>query len=198
METPDTAKSGRSDLENSMNIAMFLIHIYATPPELLLHGAIGQRYYGFNTVGVVFAILFHAYLFRGHKVDLLISMILPYLMLLAAQRLLSWQATRKGIIQHSYVNGHSILRRQNSRIDEITFKAWIEPLLVLLVGLVFMPLNVPLASFILTCGIALRIKVGMSARLLRIRLLDMQDSMVEQQHFGRRFRQMTNPPNTRD
>ena len=189
MQQPDATKSTRSDAETTMNIAMFLVHVYATPPELLLHRRLGERYYGMNTLGVVLAILFHAYLFRGYDVDLLMSMIPCYLLVLFAQRLFTFEAKRRGLVEHSYYSGYPIFLGKRSRMDEVTFKTWVEPFLVAAVGLFYLSFNQPAGSFILTCGLALRIKMAMASKLHRSRLLDMHDALIEQQIRAERFRQ---------
>lgn len=189
-QSPET-KPQKSDNETMMNVVMLIIQLYATAAEVALHRWMGERYLGFNGLGVVLLIPAHAYFHRGQDVSLLLDWILIHILLCITQKIGTRGRKRQGKIPHTRFNGTPWYLSENTHIDEVFFKMWAEPFLVILAGGILLTVNRPFASFVVMSGFALYLKGAMVGKLHRARLLDMRDGVIEQQVRAEQFREMS-------
>lgn len=190
MDGPQDTNAGASDARGTMNLAMLLVQAYATSVEVFLHRHLGERYLGLQAVGVLVLVPFHAYLFQDYDSTGLMKFIVLYLLACMVQRVAMLWRRWKGVVQHSRYNGYPSILAGNTRIDEVFFKIWIEPPLVMGGGTVLMSIDPALGSYFVAAGFALFIKGRMMNLLSSSQLLDMQDTMFDQQSRAERFRAM--------
>ena len=87
-------------------------------------------------------------------------------------------------------SGYPWLMVRETRIDEVFFKIWVEPLLVIIGGVLLIAVDRALGSYIATAGFALYLKGRMVNLLNSSQTLDMRDAMLEQEQRAERFREM--------
>ena len=173
-----------------MNLLMVLLHIYSTSIEVFLHRGMGERYLGPQAVFVLFLVPLHTGFMRTQDPSLTGLFLLAYLGACLGQRAVIFAQRRTGQVVHSRYNGYPWLLGSKSRIDELTWKGRVEPLLVILAGVLFAILDEAFGSYIMTAGGAMFLKNLMHQQLRSEELMDMQDSLVEQQQRAAQFRQM--------
>ena len=173
-----------------MNLLMVVLHIYSTSIEVFLHRGMGARYLGLQAVFVLFLVPLHTGFMRTKDPSLTGLFLLAYLGACLGQRAIMLARQRTGEVVHSRYNGYPWLLGAKSRIDELTWKGRVEPLLVVLGGVLFACLDEGFGSFVMTAGGAMFLKNLMHQQLRSQELMDMQDSLVEQQQRAAQFRQM--------
>ena len=179
-----------SDIQSSMNLLMVVLHIYSTSIEVFLHRGMGARYLGLQAVFVLFLVPLHPGFMRTKDPSLTGLFLLAYLGACLGQRAVMLARQRTGEVVHSRYNGYPWILGAKSRIDELTWKGRVEPLLVVLGGVLFACLDEGFGSFVMTAGGAMFLKNLMHQQLRSQELMDMQDSLVEQQQRAAQFRQM--------
>ena len=179
-----------SDIQSSMNLLMVVLHIYSTSIEVFLHRGMGARYLGLQAVFVLFLVPLHTGFMRTKDPSLTGLFLLAYLGACLGQRAIMLARQRTGEVVHSRYNGYPWILGAKSRIDELTWKGRVEPLLVVLGGVLFACLDEGFGSFVMTAGGAMFLKNLMHQQLRSQELMDMQDSLVEQQQRAAQFRQM--------
>ncbi len=179
-----------SDIQSSMNLLMVLLHIYSTSIEVFLHRGMGARYLGLQSLFVLFLVPLHTGFMRTQDPSLTGLFLLAYLGACLGQRAVMLARHRTGEVVHSRYNGYPWLLGSKSRIDELTWKGRVEPLLVLAGGLLFAVLDEGFGSYIMTAGGAMFLKNLMHQELRSQEVMDMRDSMIEQQQRAAQFRHM--------
>ena len=169
---------------------MVVLHIYSTSIEVFLHRGMGARYLGLQAVFVLFLVPLHTGFMRTKDPSLTGLFLLAYLGACLGQRVFILARHRTGQVVHSRYNGYSWLLGAKSRFDELNWKGRAEPLLVLAGGLLFAVLDEGFGSYIMTAGGAMFFKNLLHQQHRSQELMDMQDSLVEQQQRAAQFRQM--------
>lgn len=190
MDQSQDTNSFASDSRGTMNLAMLVVQAYSTSVEVFLHRHLGERYLGFQAVGVLLLVPFHAYLMPECDPSRLMLFLMAYLAACLLQRMgMLWRRWR-GMVQHSRYNGYPWMLTGNTRIEEVFFKIWVEPLMVIGSGMLLIAVDRVLGSYIATAGFALHIKGRMVNLLSSSQTLDMRDAMLEQEQRAERFREM--------
>lgn len=179
-----------SDIQSSMNLLMVVLHIYSTSIEVFLHRGMGARYLGLQAVFVLFLVPLHTGFMRTKDPSLTGLFLLAYLGACLGQRAFILARNRTGQVVHSRYNGYPWLLGAKSRFDELNWKGRAEPLLILAGGLLFAVIDEGFGSYIMTAGGAMFFKNLLHQQLRSEELMDMQDSLVEQQQWAAQFRQM--------
>lgn len=190
MDPSQDQQPKRSESENTMNWVMLVMQMYSTSVEVFLHRHLGERYLGFQAFGVLILVPCHAYFLQGEDLTLLMWFLMAYLVACVLQRIGMVKRKWQGVIQPSRYNGFPWLLGPKSRIDEIVFKHWVEPLLVALLGIGLAAVDTALCSYLIAAGIALYLKGQMISQLHGAQILDMQDAMFDQQRRAEQFRRM--------
>lgn len=178
-----------NDLRAAMHWTSFIARTLATSMEVFLHRGFGERYLGMQALAVVPAVFFFTAFWRGHDVSPLLMFVLFYLGMCAAARARMLRSRAAGGPQeHSGYNGQPWLMRFWPQLSEERLKTTIEPALLLLIGLLVMPLNAPLGSYVMLGAVGMIVSVQMYLADQRARVLDMHDAHVEQQNVVEGFR----------
>ncbi len=176
------------DFEQSMNIVMFLIHTWACSLEVFLHKNMGTRYLGFTAVAVFGLIPIFAVFWEGHNLEPLMGYLAFYFLMVIVTRATAVTRRLRGEICHSYYNGFPRLLNPKSRIDELQFKMFQEPLLVFIFALLVIQINQPLGWYLIFGAASLRFKSFVWSRVDDVKVMDLNDAMIEQSHLEERFR----------
>lgn len=187
-QSQDPNASAASDARNTMNWAVTVVQIYAMSVEVFLHRSMGERYLGPQVIGVPFLVFLHAYLFRDHDPSLLMLFLVAFVAACLLQRIgILWRGWT-GRRLHSRYNGSPWLLARDPRADEVAFKIWIEPVLVIAGGLLVVTVDPVFGWYIVTAGVALHLQGRLLNQLTHSRVLDARDAMFEQQIHAEQFR----------
>ena len=182
--------SSCSDTQSTMNGVVFLISVYATSVEVFLRHSFGCRYLGWQAVVVIPVVMFHlAYSGDNHPGALTLFLTL-YIVMGLLHRMSAFLAGWRGEIVHSRYNGYPLLLPRSMRQQQLLFKRWVDPLIVIALG--YWILNAGerlLGTYLIFAGLALRFQGWLINQHQSILLLDMRDAAIEQQILVDRFRQ---------
>ena len=185
-----------NDARKSMNAAMWLITICATPIEvLLLHRYPGVRYPGLpGALVLIFVPIFS--LFWPHD-DLrpLMWMLGAYLVIVIGNRIEAVSRAKRGLNNaHSYYDGYPALCFMFPKLSERVAKGIVEPLLVMFAGVLCTEWNAPLGWYLIWGGLSLRTVNHFARQSLNHQVLDLHDAMVGQKFVAEQYRNPNNRP----
>jgi hypothetical protein len=170
----------------------------AVSAEVFCRHSFGRRY-----VPTLLASFFCCFMFlslcRGVVPQLCPTLISIYLLIFFILVLFHIVRTwRPGPIIHSYSNGQSWEFWSRRNINPNIVKILVEPLTIVLAGLVLMPANSLLSVWLLLSGACLFIKELLSYWQLRNRVMDSMDARLEGERIGTGVRQQTVPQADRE
>jgi hypothetical protein len=177
-----------SDFERGMNIMMFVVHTWAVSMEVFLHRNMGSRYLGFSSVAVVFLIPMYGAYWEHYDLAPLMRFLAAYVLMAVVSRMIAVSRQNQSVGGHSYYNGYPRMMRDKSRADEVAFKHFREPFVVGIIGLATCQLNQPLGWYWMLGAVSLFVKGSISNRITDVRIMDMNDAMIEQAQLAERFR----------
>lgn len=175
-------------------LALLLRSLCATV-EVFLHkpDSFGERYAGLQGgIGFVLILLYPVFYWQGHSPTGLLIFLMLYVLMLMWVRIKTFLRVRLGGQQpHSLYAGTPRLSRFVYRFSEETIKRWIEPILVIFIGGVLVDLlNEPLGGFLLIAGFALLTTTNLAAGDDRRRVMQMQDSYLQQKAIMQQFKDL--------
>lgn len=106
------------------------------------------------------------------------------------QRLKAYQRMQNGDTGHSCYTGTPRLLDQFPWFSEVTFKIYIEPIVVIGISVAVLPFDRPIAVFVFVSGVLLLIKNLREETRRRFETIAMHDAWVENQMTVERFRSM--------
>lgn len=189
-QTPETNRGN----EYAYAGALFTLiaRSFAATVEVFLHrsDSFGERYAGMQVaVGLLLIFLFPVF-WEGHSPAGILLFLPAYLIMLCNVRLRSWIRLRRGGSRpHSTYSGAPYLMRF-TRMDEERLKCSVEPMLVMLTGVLVTAIDPPLGSYLIVAGLALGASNGMALQGERRRAIELNDSYLEQRGVVERFRGM--------
>lgn len=159
--------------------------------EVFLRRGFGSRYLHTQAALAVLLILFWPLFFPDRDLAPMFWFLLAYLFMCArarAARLAKWLRGREDNT-HSRYNGRPWLCSLMPSTPELAIKGKIEPTLALCTGIVISGLNEPLGCYLVFAGLCMGINFSVLQARDRARMLDLRDSLIEQQLAVERFRE---------
>jgi hypothetical protein len=170
--------------------ALFVCRSVAVSVEVFLHREIGERYLGLPAAAVLLLVPLYSLGWRGHDLWPLMLFLLAYLVMCCCARVGSLVRRFRGEPGHSFYTGWPRVMTARAKWSEVTFKRFVEPLLVLSFGFLILLANPPLGTYLMLAAGGLFISVNASIAEERTRALDMNDAVIHQEIVAERFRGM--------
>jgi len=169
-------------------LAWQLTQTGATSVEVFLHTRFGSRYLGLYAWTPLMAIPFVGSLSRPEDFGPAFVFTLMYLFLLLCHYLDIWLRCRRGDREHSRYNGRPSWIGSLGSTHERGMKLYVEPVLVMGIGLLVLGYNGPLGGYLIFAGLCLAITNNTIDRWDRQQAMDMHDAVIDQQQRAERFR----------
>jgi hypothetical protein len=187
--TPQNGEMKRSPLE-ALNIVVLVIRAWATSLEMFLHRDFGRRYLGLQASAVIFLIPFYCTTCAGYDIRPMFGFLVAYLTMCILHRLsgLSRDSATQGI--HSMYTGYPRIWKLVPWISEIGVKKFVEPPAAFAVGLALCAYSPPLGIYVILGAFALMGSAIASDEAQRVRAIEMNDAVIEQQLVAERFRDL--------
>lgn len=183
-----------NDVRRNMNLAMWLIHICATPIEVFLHRFPGVRYPGVPGALVLIFVPIFSLFWPQDDPRPLMWMLGAYLVIVIGNRIEAVSRAKRGLNNaHSYYDGFPAFCFAFPKLSERTAKAIVEPLLVMLAGLLCTEWNAPFGWYLIWGGLSLRTVNHFAQQSVNHQVLDLHDAMVGQQLVAEWYRNKHNP-----
>ncbi|MBL8880928.1 MAG: hypothetical protein JNG88_17580 [Phycisphaerales bacterium] len=160
------------------------------PLEVLLRHRFGRDYFGLQTLLGFVSLCAWAALWPGRNGLPLLCLTGLYLLLTMFHRIAAVFRSERGHATHSRYTGTPYLRRIVSCFSEITIKQYVEPIVGLLTGILLLPWDEPVGSYLMFSSFCLMCSVAEDVKAEKRRAQDMYDAYVEQQAVLERFRAM--------
>lgn len=171
----------------------FLCRSLAAMAEVFLHkpGSFGQRYLGLPAAAALLVGFFYTAFFRGQDIRPVLLFLGLYLVMCAIVRIAVAMRVRRGGSQgHSLYSGTPLAMRFAGGLSEETVKRIIEPMLVFVVGTLFMAASQPLGTLLMLASFGLFASTNLAAGFHRTRALDAHDALLDQQQVGEHLNEM--------
>lgn len=174
-------------MRNTTNLASFAVWAHSTCFTPFLRKGFGNEALGFNgAVACIMVLLFAgAYGPQGGTIFLM-----AWFGALIYQRITTAVNSRKGIITHSRYSGFPALTMKLFPFikKESTARAWGEPVLLVLVGLLLFQLSEPLGVWVMLGSVSLVMVHGIGEQIDRRKVQAMHDAQIEQEYLAEQFR----------
>ncbi len=185
-----TTQTPPASFRNGLAWLGFIVKSLAVTVEVFLHRRFGERYIGLQGLAGIGLILLFCTFFPTDDVRPLVGFLGLYLvMCFVARTGVLWRRLRRDD-EHSRYTGRPRLLAVFCNCKELTIKRFWEPALVALGGRVIVSMNAPLGYYLVIAAIALFISVNFSEAYDHARVLDLNDSLIEQRQAAERFRAM--------
>ena len=172
---------------NGASLGLFICRVFAFSLEVFLHKDMGKRYPGLQAVVVFLAIPFYMLGWEGYDLRPMLWFLVAYVFMSAVNRIGALAANETP--QHTYYTGWPRLLSRASRLNEVTFKRFFEPVLVLAVGfIVRQQFNAPLGAYLIAGAACLYITVTASLMEQQVLADDINDRLVETKMAAERLR----------
>ena len=178
------------DAKAVMGWMTLLVQTLATSVQPFLHCRFGERYFGFQALAVFVLIPVYAACWEGYDITPLFYFLAAFVVMCAVARIGMLVRYLRNDHEHSRYSGYPRIMRLFPRLNELTVKRGIEPMLVFLVGIFTLPHSEPLGMYLIIAAFGLFSSVHLSFSYERQRAQDMYDVMIEQQNLTERFREM--------
>lgn len=185
-----------TDNQKSMNLFVTICHIYSTSVEVFMRRGFGERYLGAQALFALFLIPLHMSFMQTEDPILIGATMLGYVGACIGHRGVTQARRRIGEIEHTYYDGWPIALGKKTTINEQDWKAWGDPIIIVLVGIFFAFADRGFGSFFITAGVAMFIKNHLIHQLHSAKVKDLYDNMIEQKQLAARFRQMNEDRST--
>ena len=171
-----------------LGLVAFVSRTLATSVEVFLHRGFGERFLGRHSAAVILAVFVFAGL-HGGDVRGLLAFLVTYLVACAFVHIGIMRRRRRGEVEHSFYNGRPFFLswRIFKKVSEKSAKA-VEPILVFLIGCLFMPVSHALGAYLMVASVGLLVSVGLAETYQRVRQLDLQDALIDQRIVANRLR----------
>lgn len=177
-----------ADMRNAFGWLTFVCRSLAVSVEVFLHSHIGSRYMGLPALGALLIIVLFPAGWPDADPRPTLYFAGAYLLLSFCARLDAASRCRKRIAEHSCYTGRPILLRWFPKADELQIKRTVEPILVMVVGILIRLLNEPLGTYLVLAGLGLAASVAINELQHRTRLMDIQDAVIDQRTIAEELR----------
>jgi hypothetical protein len=183
--------SSRTNAAGAMNAGGLVIHTWATSVQVFLHKNVGDRFLGIHAAAVLLLVPVYGAFWQGYDLRPLMWFLPVYLGAVTVARLGIASRRHDGTRIHSFYTGFPRCMKARSKLSEVQFKRYIEPVLAASTGLTLCMMGErPLGVYLIIAGVCLFISVSMSELQFEQRAAAMNDQVIEQQYVAERFREM--------
>jgi hypothetical protein len=180
---------GIEGLKQNLGRGLFVCECFAATLVVFLHRRFGRRWGGLHTAfGAVLIFLFMGF-GAPHSPFPMMIFGAAYILMLASVRIERLGAEARGELRHSRYNGEPRLWRLFPKLDEITIKSKVEPLLVMVVGFVTLAFAPPLGCYLIVSAIALGISVSQVVAYDNAKAMQAVDNMLDSRMHTQRVRE---------
>jgi hypothetical protein len=174
------------DAQLGVNILMFVVQAWATSLEVFIRRDIGCRYLGWNAVSVLILVPIYSMYWEHFDISPMFWFLLAFLLMCGVARTSNLRQGNRG--RHSYYNGYPRMVKANAVINEVRFKRFNEPFVIGMLGACLTQFNQPLGWYIFFGAVCLCIQATVWNQLEEVKVMDLNDSMLEQSYLAERFR----------
>ena len=172
------------------NLLFLLINAWALTVQVFLRKGFGSRYIGIQAFFGLAILLTYILFCDVHNGAPVAWFILAYSGMAATQRLAAGCRSLNGDTTHSRYSGWPVILGSQARVSEATVKQYVEPMLVFTIALAVGPFNPPMGYYLFIAGFCLMLSAYESEYRVRLRTMEMNDAVMEQQEIGGRFREL--------
>jgi hypothetical protein len=166
---------------------MLLIEAMAISIEVFLRSGFGCRYIGLQALLAAVVMPLYAMLI-GPDAAPMMWFWLFFMCFALGEWLKALRRSWRGDVTHSWYSGRSRIITENRQCSEIDIKKWLEPCLVLCVGLCTR--NAPACAYLCSAAVCLSITAHRTEGWIRRHVIDMNDAVLMQQDIAERFRRL--------
>lgn len=182
----NTQRSFIEDAKHSANIFAFLAWVWGTSLQVFIRKNMGRRYLGWNAIFVFALIPCFSLLWPPQDTGALYLFLGAYMFMAAYRRMQSLRVD--ALSEHSYYTGFPTTMKKGPNMDEVSYKLYSEPILVVIIGAMVTLFSKPLGWYIIFGGFALLIQASISKQLTDAEIMDTNDAMLDQQIVAEQFR----------
>lgn len=187
---PQQEQSFVDRLRRDFNIMTLVAGGVAVTVEVFLRRRIGSRAFGARPlVGIVTLAIFSLLKPRVDPAPLQMFGV-AVMVLCFVHRAAGERRAKRGERGHTRYNGEPWLAVLLPKLDEMTIKRTVEPLLLIGGGLLVHVANELLGLWLIFAGVAIAMTVRTEEYAERQRLMDLGDAMIEQRYRAERLRAM--------
>lgn len=190
MSQPNHDSNGSDSSGQNSNVAMFLVRAWATSIEVFIRADFGTRYLGLQAAAVFLLVPTYCGIKRTADAGMMSLYLVNYLVLCCLHRQTIRRRTRRGVFFHSYYDGTPMLWKLFPWCSEVPFKRYVEPVLVMAIGVLLIPVSEPCGLYLLIGGVCMGLATGACCARQEVQLLDLNDSILDQQALAERLREM--------
>lgn len=178
-----------SSLRGNLNLALFICRAWATSLEVFLHRDIGDRYLSWNSAAVLLLVPLYLLGWQGYDPRPLGWFLIAYLGMCGVARLNAAGRRARGEAGHSLYTGWPRFLGPKARWSEVFMKRMVEPVVTFLFGCMVRDWwNAPLGTYLMIGAVCLLLSASASDALERVRSMDLNDAIIEQQWTADRLR----------
>lgn len=191
MSQPSQESNSAPQPWQNANLPVFFIRAWATSIYVFIRGGFGSRFLGFQAAAVLLLAPLYASLKRVTDLDTMCFYLCMYLLLCVLHKQISRRRQRLNIPCHSYYDGIAGLRCffRWLKCSEVTFKRFVEPVVVIALGIGMVPSDEPFGMYIVTGGLCMAFLANAYTVQDQARLDDLNDSILDQQALAERLRE---------
>lgn len=180
---------GIEGLKHNLGRGLFVCDCLAATLVVFLHRRFGRRWGGLHTAfGALLIFLFMAF-GAPHSPTPMLLFLGAYIVALAGVRIERLGAEARGELRHTRYNGEPRLWRFFPKLDEITIKSKVEPMLVMVIGFVTLSFAPPLGCYLIVSAIALGISVSQVVAYENAKAAQAVDNMLDSRMHAQRVRE---------
>lgn len=189
---PSGHKNGPSQNSpvDALNIVLLFLRAWATSLEVFLHRDFGARYLGLQAAMVIVLIPLYCTACAGEDIRPMFGLLAAYFAMCVVNRLSSLGRNAQVAANHSFYTGYPRLMRVLPWLSEMTVKKFAEPLLVFVAGVFVCAVSPALGVYLILGAFALMGSVMAVEDAQRLRAVEMNDAVIEQQIVAERFRDL--------
>ena len=180
MHPNEQSQSPHTDgFKMTANFLTFVARSISTTVEVFLHTGFGSKYLHLQGAAALVILMLYTGLWPGHSPYPMLIFFWLYVIKCFRARMESARQASRGELVHSLYSGLPRLCRRFPRLNELTVKSKIEPVLVTVVGLLLMPLSAPLGVYLFYAGIVLGLSVNAAVAYDKAKDQQAIDSILE-------------------
>jgi hypothetical protein len=160
---------------------LLISRIGAVTVEVFLHKGFGRRYIGLQALLAFVLIPLWSSFWPEHDMRAQIIFMEAYFAMLVIARMGVICNWFRGTQPHSYYSGTPHLCRLLPKLSENTVKKFVEPGVLLLVGLIVSDVSEPFGKYLMFAGICLFLSIAIGDAWIQKRAMDARDALIEQQ-----------------
>lgn len=179
-----------SSTQNNAGLVLFLVNTWATSIEVFIRANFGERYLGLQAAAVFLLVPIYCGVKQATDYGMMSLYLFIYLFLCFVHRQTIRRRRRRGLSCHSYYDGTPALWKLCPWCSELTVKRYAEPAVVITSGLLLIPASEPVGMYLLIGGLCMGFSTGVCCVQQDVRLLDLNDSILDQQILAERLREV--------